>query len=204
LFDFLKIISELNIEEGVYRPNASSIEVTKAALTCQKRFIEIGTGSGFTSLILYLNGFEGIATDISKKAIECAKRNFKKFNIKATPVKSDLFNNLNGNYGLIIFNPPTNINEDENERSIKNYLKKTIPLIILSKVKLIYQIFYSYKRRKYLLSFIDTAKKHLNNEGEIIINFIKIDVNYFKSKLERYNVKIFSSNDESSVFIIKP
>jgi len=202
MIDYGKIISELYIDKGVYLPNDSSIEITKAALTCRKKFLEIGTGSGFTSIILYLNGYEGTATDISAKAIECAKKNFNKFNINTVPVKSDLFENISGKYGLIIFNPPTNKNEDEKERLIKNFLKKLIPGLFLLKLKSLYQFLYSKKRRQYLLSFIESSKEYLCDGGLVIINFINSDANYFKKKLGKYNVTLFSANNESNVFMI--
>jgi SAM-dependent methyltransferase len=203
LINFQKFISELQIDKGVYRPNESSIEITKAALTCRKKFLEIGTGSGFTSIILYLNGFDGIATDISYRAIECAQNNFLKFKINAVPIISDLFENINDKFDLIIFNPPTNINEDEKERTLKNYLKVIIPGIFLNKVKSFYQSTYARKRRRYLLSFIEASEEYLCDGGVTLINFIKNDVCYFKNKLKNYNVKIYSSNNESSVFLIK-
>jgi predicted RNA methylase len=203
LMDFKKIISELQIDAGVYRPNDSSIEMTKAALTCGNKFLEIGTGSGFTALILYLNGHEGIATDISPKSIESARKNFTKFKINAEPVESDLFDKVNGRFDSIIFNPPTNKEEGEKARYTKNYLKKIIPSFILKIITAVYQSAHSKKRREYLLSFIDNSKMHLNEGGTVLINIINSDVQFFKNELVNYDTGIYSSNDESSVFLIK-
>jgi SAM-dependent methyltransferase len=201
--DFNKIISELTIDNGVYRPNQSSIELAKAALKCKKRFLEIGTGSGFVSLVLYLNGYDGISTDISPKAVACAKNNFMKFNIDSEPVLSDLYDNLKGKFDFIIFNPPTNENENDRERLIKNSFKRIIPLFLLKKITILYHSINSKKRREYLLGFIAKSKEYLNPGGVIILNLINLDAGFFNKKLEAYNVKISKVNNESTIFRIE-
>ncbi len=92
--------------------------------------LDIGTGSGIIAITLKdLNkNYSITATDISKKALKVAKKNSKKYNIQVKFIKTDLFNNINDKYDVIISNPPY---VDKNSKNIEEKVKKNEPHIAL-------------------------------------------------------------------------
>lgn len=69
--------------------------------------LEIGTGTGLVSISTSFKCREVTSTDINPHAITCAKNNIKlnaRDNI--TLIESDLFENINDEYDLILFNTP--------------------------------------------------------------------------------------------------
>ena len=69
--------------------------------------LEIGTGTGLVSIFASLKCNNVTSTDINPHAIRCAKSNIKlnkRTNI--TVLKSDLFENIDECYDLILFNTP--------------------------------------------------------------------------------------------------
>lgn len=70
------------------------------------KIIEIGAGSGYISFHLAKNGYDVTATDIDETAIEHMKKTSEIEGIKIRIVKSDLFENVEGEFDTVIFNPP--------------------------------------------------------------------------------------------------
>jgi len=72
------------------------------------RVLDMCTGSGciLLSLMKYKNEIEGIGADKSEKALEVAKINAEKLGIDATFLYSDLFENIEGKFDVIVSNPP--------------------------------------------------------------------------------------------------
>ena len=70
------------------------------------KIIDIGTGSGCIGITLKreLKNVKVTLVDISKKALNVARKNKKNLDIKL--VKSNLFEKVNGKYDVIISNPP--------------------------------------------------------------------------------------------------
>lgn len=72
--------------------------------------LDMCTGSGciLLSLLKYSNECEGVGIDISSKALEVAKENATKLNLKAEFVESDLFSKLDKKqvFDIIVSNPP--------------------------------------------------------------------------------------------------
>ena len=73
------------------------------------RILEIGTGSGIAAIAnAKANpGNEIVAADLNPEALECAKANAKENGVEnITFLKSDLFENVQGRFNAILFNPP--------------------------------------------------------------------------------------------------
>lgn len=69
--------------------------------------LEIGTGTGLVSIFASLNCKNVISTDINPHAVKCATNNIKLNNRENVRViKSDLFENIEDKYDLILFNTP--------------------------------------------------------------------------------------------------
>ena len=92
------------------------------------RVLEIGTGSGCiaVSLAHYIKNTHITAVDISKKAIETARKNARKNNVydKIKFVLSDIYKNLEGQkFNIIVSNPPYVDSEEIKmlEKQVKNF-----------------------------------------------------------------------------------
>lgn len=70
--------------------------------------LDVGTGSGNIAITLKKlnNNYSVTAGDISNKALKVAKKNAKLNNVDITFIKSDLLNNINKKYDVLISNPP--------------------------------------------------------------------------------------------------
>ena len=83
--------------------------------------IDLGCGSGVIGLTLEkkvsTNSVDLI--DISKKALEVTHKNCGNLNSKANIIKSDMFENVNKKYDVIVSNPPYIKTEEEIEDVVK-------------------------------------------------------------------------------------
>lgn len=73
------------------------------------RILDIGTGSGciLLSLLHYSNDCRGVGADISREALQVARANKERLAVgQAEFVKSNLFENVEGKYEIIVSNPP--------------------------------------------------------------------------------------------------
>ena len=75
-----------------------------------ERILEIGTGSGCIAIAMakYFENSLITATDVSRSALEVASINVKNFSFEKQIelIQSDLFENIQGKYNLIVSNPP--------------------------------------------------------------------------------------------------
>ncbi len=72
------------------------------------RILDMCTGSGciLLSLLRYSNECEGKGCDISEKALAVAAENARLLGLNADFVQSDLFENVDGRFEIIVSNPP--------------------------------------------------------------------------------------------------
>ncbi len=92
----------------VYNPSDDSFLLLKVVdgVTPGKSFLEIGPGTGLLSIHASKLGARVTAADINPHAVECTTRNAAKNGVRIDVVRSDLFEKIQGNYDVIIFNPP--------------------------------------------------------------------------------------------------
>lgn len=87
--------------------------------------LDVGTGSGniAISLALELDCKKVLATDISDKALKVAKLNAKKLQAdQVSFLRSDLLDDINGKFDLIVSNPPYVRNDSSDlEKSVAEY-----------------------------------------------------------------------------------
>ncbi len=85
------------------------VEEALAFLHPGMKILDIGTGSGCILLsLLHEAGGEvsGTGTDISRAALEVAQENSGRLHLEADFLESDLFQNIDETYDLIVSNPP--------------------------------------------------------------------------------------------------
>lgn len=108
MFD-MKIDTSIVIEnrEGVYEPAEDTyLLIESLSVLPGERVLEIGAGTGIVSLHCAKAGAQVTAVDISEEAVDCTRRNAMRNLLTFNVSRSDLFENVNGRFDLIIFNPP--------------------------------------------------------------------------------------------------
>ena len=92
---------------GIYLSTSILVEFILKQDIDQKRFLELGAGSGLVSFIAAKNGALVTATDINPEAIKGLKANAETNQITVSAVHSNLFENVNPNdFDVIVINPP--------------------------------------------------------------------------------------------------
>lgn len=100
------------VDERVLIPRPETEELIlktqKKLKSTPKNILDLCTGSGCIGISLALNYPRAQVTcsDISAPALQVAKQNAESHKTKINFIESDLFNNITGNFNLIISNPP--------------------------------------------------------------------------------------------------
>lgn len=98
------------VNEHVLTPRQETEVLVEEALSvCRgKRVLDLCTGSGCIILTLAKEGdlTEAVGIDISKHALEVAKKNKEVLEANVTFLESDLFENVTGEFDVIVSNPP--------------------------------------------------------------------------------------------------
>ena len=93
-----------------------------------KNFLDVGCGYGFISILLskVLN-ITGVGIDINKRALNLANRNAKLNKVDVLFKESNIYENINDKYDLIITNPPIRAGKKvvlDILKNAKHYLNK--------------------------------------------------------------------------------
>ena len=117
------------VNENVLIPRYETEELVEKTINFSKKFftkpvdiIDLGTGTGAIGLTLEkklsINSVDLV--DISEKALEVTHQNCVKLNSKANLIHSDMFENVDKKYDIIISNPPYIKTTEEIEAIVKN------------------------------------------------------------------------------------
>ncbi len=187
------LIPRFETEELVFK----TINLIKKILNENIKVLDIGTGSGCISIALKkeIPGLDITAVDISEDALVVAKNNALENNCEINFIKSDLFNNIDDKYDLIISNPPY-ISYDE---QIMDIVKKNEPhLALYAKNNGLY--FYE--------EIIKNSSNYLNDKNIIAFEIGYLQANEIKKMSHKYypNANIIIEKDmqekDRFVFII--
>lgn len=187
------LIPRFETEELVFK----TINLIKKNLNENIKVLDIGTGSGCISIALKkeILGLDITAVDISEDALVVAKNNALENNCEINFIKSDLFNNIDDKYDLIISNPPY-ISYDE---QIMDIVKKNEPhLALYAKNNGLY--FYE--------EIIKNSSNYLNDKNIIAFEIGYLQANEIKKMAHKYypNANIIIEKDiqekDRFVFII--
>jgi len=98
---------EIDALPEVYNPSDDSYLLLKVVeVPPDGSLLEMGTGTGLVAVHAARLGVKVTAVDISPHAINCARRNATRNNVRLEIVRSDLFDKIPGNFDVIAFNPP--------------------------------------------------------------------------------------------------
>lgn len=99
---------EFYINKNVLCPRPETELLVEEVLSKNgKDILDLCTGSGAIAISVANNTHANItASDISRKALFVAQKNAKKHNLQIQFVKSNLFNNIKGQFDIIVSNPP--------------------------------------------------------------------------------------------------
>jgi len=91
----------------VYPPSEDTL-LTLEVIRIQKgeKMLDVGTGTGILGIHAALSGARVTASDVSEKALECAKRNASRNGVEMEFILSDLFDAIKGVFDVVLFNPP--------------------------------------------------------------------------------------------------
>ena len=97
----------LEVDPGVYPP-AEDTFLLLSAMTVGKgeRALEMGCGSGLLALHMAKAGAEVAAVDVDERAVANTLRNAASNGLRLTVLRSDLFAEVEGEFDLLVFNPP--------------------------------------------------------------------------------------------------
>ncbi len=99
----------IDVLPGVYPPSDDSYmlaDVVNSMDLRGKKFLEIGSGTGIVAITAAIRGADVTAVDINPHAVECTKRNAEKSGVHIRALQSNLFQNVEGEFDIIAFNPP--------------------------------------------------------------------------------------------------
>ena len=146
----------METEELIYKV----IEYINASNKNKFKILDLCTGSGIIAITLKKEleqvSVDVIASDISKEAIEVAKENSQSHDATIKFIKSDIFNNIDDKFDIIVSNPPYIDRKDEVTMQ-DNVLKYDPHLALFAEEEGMY--FY----RK----IIEQSKDYLNENGVI-------------------------------------
>lgn len=184
------LIPRFETEELVFK----TINLIKKNLNENIKVLDIGTGSGCISIALKkeIPGLDITAVDISADALVVAKNNALENNCEINFIKSDLFNNIDDKYDLIISNPPY-ISYDE---QIMDIVKKNEPhLALYAKNNGLY--FYE--------EIIKNSSNYLNGKNIIAFEIGYLQANEIKKMTHKYypnsNIIIEKDMQEKDRFV---
>ena len=184
------LIPRFETEELIFK----TINLIKKNLNENIKVLDIGTGSGCISIALKkeIPGLDITAVDISEDALVVAKNNALENNCEINFIKSDLFNNIDDKYDLIISNPPY-ISYDE---QIMDIVKKNEPhLALYAKNNGLY--FYE--------EIIKNSSNYLNDKNIIAFEIGYLHANEIKKMAHKYypnsNIIIEKDMQEKDRFV---
>ena len=146
----------METEELIYRV----IEYVKATKKDSIKILDLCTGSGIIAITLKkeleLKSIELIASDISEEALEVAKENAELNNADIKFIQSDVFNDIDEKFDIIVSNPPYIDRKDE--ITMKTNVLNYDPHLALFAEE---EGMYFYRK------IVEEAKNYLNDSGVI-------------------------------------
>ena len=172
----------METEELIYKV----IEYVKTSNKNNLKILDLCTGSGIIAITLKKEldriTIDVVASDISEEAIEVAKENAQSHDATIKFIKSDIFNNIDDKFDIIVSNPPYIDRKDE-VTMLDNVLKYDPHLALFAEEEGLY--FY----RK----IIEQAKDYLKENGVMFfeIGYDQKDKIIQLADMNEYSAKVY-------------
>ena len=174
---------DVYVDENVLVPRPETETLIEGVLAkysddAELNVLDIGTGSGVIAISLAREtNWQITATDISNEALNIAKQNINNLNVSDNIrlVQSDLFNNIDGKFDLIVANPP--------------YISISDPHLADLKFEPITALVSADNGYSHLLKIIRHAKDYLVNGGEIFLEHGSDQSEYIEKILASHGYK---------------
>lgn len=186
----------METEELIYKV----IEYVKASNKNKFKILDLCTGSGIIAITLKKEldqvSVDVIASDISEEAIEVAKENAQSHNATIKFIKSDIFNDIDDKFDIIVSNPPYIDRKDEVTMQ-DNVLKYDPHLALFAEEEGMY--FY----RK----IIEQANDYLNENGVMFfeIGYDQKDKIIKLADMNGYSVEVYKdiNGQDRMAFLVR-
>ncbi|HUR25387.1 MAG TPA: HemK2/MTQ2 family protein methyltransferase [Candidatus Thermoplasmatota archaeon] len=99
----------VSLHDDVYRPSDDTLLLAKAVhaeLRRGERFVEVGCGAGYVSLVAARAGAQVTCTDANPHAVALARHNARENRLTLQAFETDLLAGLDGPFDVVAFNPP--------------------------------------------------------------------------------------------------
>ncbi|HIJ99323.1 TPA: methyltransferase [archaeon] len=107
------------VSDDVYSPREDSFLIADSfELKGSEKVLDLGTGSGILAIIAASKGCEVTAADINPEAVKYAKKNAERNQVSIEVIESNLFENIPGDFDIILFNLPYLKITEEPEKAI--------------------------------------------------------------------------------------
>jgi release factor glutamine methyltransferase len=140
----------LPVPEGAYSPSEDSFLILDAISTIPiegNKVLDVGTGSGILGLFCALRGASVTITDIDQVSLLHAQEAAKILGVHLEVTLSDLFSNVDGQFDLILFNPPYLTSTTLEDRTVDG----------------------GKKGAETAMRFLENLQKHLKPEGSALL-----------------------------------
>jgi release factor glutamine methyltransferase len=158
------------VSQNVFIPGPAKYNLLARALVREvkpnHKVLDMGTGSGVQAILAASKGAKVTAVDVNPFAVECARLNVKRNKLlsRVEVLESDLFEQVKGQFDLIIFDPP---------------FRWTDPRDWLERAS-------ADKDYRTLRSFFSGARRYLNDGGRILMTFgTSGDIAYFRHLVKK-------------------
>lgn len=153
--------------------------------------LDVGTGTGYVAIRLALTGTKVYATDVSSRAKQLAERNAETNGVHLPVQISDLFEDVEGAFDAIAFNPPFSTRPDRYPIAVVKQLVRTIgPLerALMNRMPTSVESF----RRSLVSRFVTQSTRHLTTKGALYLLLYRPEIPHLEDMSTEFEVGIYS------------
>jgi methylase of polypeptide subunit release factors len=155
------------------RNDTRTLAEAAAASAAPGRGLDLGAGTGYVGLYLAQRGWQVDAVDVSPRAVELAQANAERNGLagdgpgRMRVYHSNLFDQVDGQFDVIAFNPPMRPDETELSRIVTSLLRRS-PRVSAALMRLAGARFEG-SRSSFLAAAVANARRHLCPHGRLVL-----------------------------------
>ena len=155
------------------RNDTRTLAAAASASPTPGRGLDLGAGTGYVGLYLAQRGWQVDAVDVSPRAVELAQANAVRNGLagdgpgRMRVYLSNLFDQVDGQFDVIAFNPPMRPDETELSRIVTSLLRRS-PRVSAALMRLAGERFEG-NRSPFLATAVASARRHLRPDGRLVL-----------------------------------